>query len=56
VGSKARIVVTSRQANWPEFLEAIRVGAFDVISTPCRSKDVESMVVQAKRDDRKMAE
>jgi ActR/RegA family two-component response regulator len=55
VGSNARIVVTSRQANWPEFLEAIRDGAFDVISTPCRHKDVEWMVIQAKRDDRKMA-
>ena len=55
VGSKARIVVTSRQANWPEYLEAIRVGAFDVISAPCRPKDVDWMVIQARRDDRKMA-
>jgi ActR/RegA family two-component response regulator len=55
VGSRARIVVTSRQADWPEFLEAIRAGAFDVISKPCRPKDVEWMVIQAKRDDRKMA-
>jgi ActR/RegA family two-component response regulator len=55
IGSNARIVLTSRQANWPEFLEAVRVGAFDVISTPCRPEDVESIVIQAKRDDRKMA-
>src|SRR5579863_1041255 len=40
-GSLARVVVTSRLASWPEFLEAMRVGAFDVISTPCRAKDVE---------------
>jgi ActR/RegA family two-component response regulator len=55
LGSKARIVVASPQANWPEFIEAIRVGAFDVISAPCRPKDVEWMVIQAKRDDRKIA-
>jgi ActR/RegA family two-component response regulator len=56
LGSKARIVVTSGQANWPEFLEAMRVGAFDVICKPCRPKDVEWMVLQAKRDDRKMTD
>jgi ActR/RegA family two-component response regulator len=55
LGSKVRIVVTSTQANWPEYLEAIRVGAFDVITAPCRPKDVECMVIQARRDDRKMA-
>jgi DNA-binding NtrC family response regulator len=54
-GSKARVVVTSRLADWPEFHDAIRAGAFDVISKPCRSNDVEWMVIQAKRDDRKMA-
>ena len=56
VGSKARVVVTSRRAHWPEFLEAMDAGAFDVICTPCRSKDVEWMLIQAKRDDRKMAQ
>ena len=54
-GSLARIVVTSRLASWPEFLEAMRVGAFDVISTPCRYKDVEWVMLQAMRDDRKRA-
>lgn len=53
LGSGARIVLTSRQASWPEFLDAMRVGAFDVISKPCRPKDVEWMVIQAKRDNRK---
>src|SRR5579863_3416158 len=55
LGSRARIVVTSCQATWPEFLEAIRAGAFDIIPKPCRPKDVEWMVIQAKRDDRKTA-
>lgn len=54
-GSLARIVVTSRLASWPEFLEAMRVGAFDVISTPCRYKDVEWVMMQATRDERKRA-
>jgi DNA-binding NtrC family response regulator len=55
IGSIARIVVTSRQADWDEFLEAMRVGAFDVIASPCRPKDVEWMIVQAKRDDQRRA-
>ena len=50
-GSLARIVVTSRLASWPEFLEAMRVGAFDVISTPCRYKDVEWVMMQVARVD-----
>ncbi len=54
-GSLARIVVTSRLASWPEFLEAMRAGAFDVISAPCRYKDVEWVMMQAARDDRKRA-
>jgi PleD family two-component response regulator len=49
---QARIVLTSRLANWPEFLEAMRAGAFDVISTPCHAKDVEWVIMQAKRDAR----
>jgi len=52
-GSLARIVVTSRLASWPEFLEAMRVGAFDVISTPCRPKDVEWVMIQATRDNKR---
>lgn len=49
---KARIVVTSRHADWDEYLEAMRLGAFDVIGSPCRPTDVEWMVIQAKRDGR----
>lgn len=49
---KARVVITSRHADWDEYLEAIRLGAFDVIAAPCRPTDVEWMVIQAKRDDR----
>jgi DNA-binding NtrC family response regulator len=50
--TKARIVVTSSTADWDEFLEAMRQGAFDVIASPCRSTDVEWMVIQAMRYER----
>lgn len=49
---KPRIVVTSRSADWDEFKEAMRWGAFDVVSSPCRATDVEWIVIQAKRDER----
>jgi DNA-binding NtrC family response regulator len=48
---KPRVVVTSRGADWEEFKEAMRWGAFDVISAPCRPTDVEWMVIQARRDE-----
>jgi DNA-binding NtrC family response regulator len=48
---RTRIVVTSRSANWDEFLEAARLGAFDVITSPCRSTDVDWMIIQAQRDE-----
>jgi DNA-binding NtrC family response regulator len=49
---KPRVVVTSGSADWDEFKEAMRCGAFDVISVPCRHTDVEWMVIQAKRAER----
>jgi DNA-binding NtrC family response regulator len=55
VNSIARFVVMSPQADWDEFSDAMRFGAFDVITAPCRPKDVEWMIIQAKRDDRKLA-
>lgn len=50
---KPRVVVTSGSADWDEFKEAMRCGAFDVISVPCRHSDVEWMVIQAKRAERR---
>lgn len=49
---KPRVVVTSRLADWDEFKEALRRGAFDLIASPCRPTDVEWMLIQAKRDER----
>lgn len=52
-GGRPRVVVTSGTADWEEFNEAMRCGAFDVISVPCRHTDVEWMVIQAKRAERR---
>jgi DNA-binding NtrC family response regulator len=53
---KPRVVITSRAADWEEFKEAMRWGAFDVISSPCRPTDVEWMLIQAERDQRRRSE
>lgn len=53
IGERPRVVVTSGTADWDEFQEAMRCGAFDVISVPCRHTDVEWMVIQAKRAERR---
>lgn len=50
--SRARVVVTSEEGEWDDYLEAMRLGAFDVIASPCRPTDVEWMVIQARRDER----
>jgi DNA-binding NtrC family response regulator len=50
--TKARVVVMSSTADWDEFLEAMRLGAFDVIASPCRATDVEWMILQALRYER----
>jgi DNA-binding NtrC family response regulator len=52
-GDRPRVVVTSHRADWDEYREAMRCGAFDIICAPCRRADVEWMVVQAKRADRR---
>ena len=53
---RPRVIVTSHHSEWDEFKEAIRFGAFDVIGMPCRPTDVEWMILQARRDDRKRAD
>lgn len=50
--AKARVVVTSHLADWDEYLEAMRLGAFDVIAAPCRRTDVEWTLIQASQDER----
>lgn len=48
---KTRIVIATRATNWDDYLEAMRLGAFDVISAPCRPTDVEWMILQALREE-----
>jgi DNA-binding NtrC family response regulator len=50
--SKMRVVVTSLDTDWDGYLDAMRLGAFDVIAVPCRPTDVERMLIQAWREER----
>ncbi len=43
------VVVTSRMENRDEYLEAIRLGAFEVIPFPCYPTDVDWVVIRAMR-------
>jgi DNA-binding NtrC family response regulator len=52
---KIRIIVATRVTDWDDYLEAMRLGAFDVISAPCRPTDMEWMVIQALRDEHAQA-
>lgn len=44
-----RIVVTTRIGEWRDYLEALQLGAFDMIQYPYRSIDVELNVLHAMR-------
>jgi len=46
---KAPVVVSSRSENWYEYLEALRLGAFDYLQKPLRAMDVEMIVRYALR-------
>jgi DNA-binding NtrC family response regulator len=45
------MVVTSRLADWDEYLEALRHGAVDLIASPCKPRDVSSAIAQAQREN-----
>jgi FixJ family two-component response regulator len=47
--------VTSRLADWDEYLEALHHGAFDLIASPCQPTDVVWAIIQAKREDKDRA-
>jgi len=51
-GPRPRVVITSRTADWDEFMRATRLGAFDVICMPCYPTDEEWMVSEASREER----
>lgn len=47
---KVPVVVTSRLADWDEYLEALRHGAVDLIPSPFKASDVSSAIAQARRE------
>ena len=49
---RVKVVVTSRSADWDEYLAAVRFGAFDVIPAPCQPTDVEWVISQMLRAQR----
>ena len=51
VGRKTRIVIVNPLTDGDAYLEAMRLGAFDVIAAPCRPTDVEWMIIQALREE-----
>lgn len=48
--NRTRVVIMSRLADWDEYLDAMHLGAFDVIAAPCRPADVEWTLIQARRE------
>ena len=44
---RAHTVVTTRVGEWEEYLEALALGAFDMLQRPYRSTDVELNVLRA---------
>ena len=46
-----KVVVTSRLADWDEYLDALHHGAFDLIAAPCQPTDVLWAIVQARREE-----
>jgi len=52
---QARVIVTSRLADWDEYLDALHHGAFDLIASPCQPTDVLWAIVQARREDHERA-
>lgn len=51
LNQKMRVVVTSRQADWDEYKEALQAGAFDLITYPCQPTDVLWAIIHAKKDE-----
>ena len=52
LGRNVCLVVTSRLADWDEYLEALNDGAFDLIASPSQTADVVRVLDQAHREDK----
>ena len=48
---RVRLVVTSRLADWEEYLEALDNGAFDLIASPSQTADIVRVINQAQHED-----
>ena len=46
-----RLVVTSRLADWEEYLEALDNGAFDLITSPSQTADIVRVMSRARQED-----
>jgi DNA-binding NtrC family response regulator len=46
-----RLVVTSRLADWDEYLEALHEGVFDLIASPSQTAEIVRVINQAQRED-----
>jgi len=56
MGHKApRVVVTTVTGEWKDYLEAMRLGVFDVIHAPFHPTDVELVVIRAIHDEEQRA-
>ena len=51
-GRSVCLVVTSRLADWDEYLEALNDGAFDLIASPSETTDVVRVLNQAHHEDK----
>lgn len=47
-----RVVVTIRTGEWDEYLEAMRLGAFDAVRCPLHPTDIELVLLRAARESR----
>ena len=47
---RVRLVVTSRLADWEEYLEALDNGAFDLIASPSQTAEIVRVVHEARRE------
>lgn len=47
------LVVTTRVADWDEYLEVIQQGAFDLILSPCTATDVTWVIRRAQSENKK---
>ena len=50
-----KVVVAIRTGEWKEYLEAMRLGAFDAIRFPLRESEIETVVTRAMREERASA-